>query len=290
MKRRSNDTKRRSKDTKKTILMKWKLLIFTKNATRQRQLQRHHKKDPKSRYHLFLREQPDVMTGKDRKNYRSIVPRRWKEIKEDPTRLSEYNDRTRQMQNEAEELQNEKTMVDRPTAKNPKKAPKTPEFVDTDSDDTDNEQGSASKQLKKTLKTPEFFDTNSDDTDDEQERQPQKASKTSEYTDNEQEPAVKCIVMYSSEDEQEPAIKKLQKASKISNYLSTEDEQGPTAKQPQKSPKILGSPASVKPAKIPKFVTAGCTHILTSGIRKAKQCRFRASDEAGKFCHHHKQT
>ena len=60
-------------------------------------------KAPKSRYHLFLREQLDEMTGEDRKNYRSIVSRRWKEIKEDPARLSEYNDRARQVQNEAEE-------------------------------------------------------------------------------------------------------------------------------------------------------------------------------------------
>ena len=29
-----------------------------------------------------------------------------------------------------------KTVVDRPTVKNPQKPPKTPEFVDTDSDDT----------------------------------------------------------------------------------------------------------------------------------------------------------
>ena len=42
------------------------------------------------------------MTGEDRKNYRSIVSRRWKEIKEDIERLSAYNDRARQMNNEAE--------------------------------------------------------------------------------------------------------------------------------------------------------------------------------------------
>ena len=59
--------------------------------------------------------------------------------------------------------------------------------------------------------------------------------------------------MYSTEDEQEPAIKKLQKGSTI-----------------------------------PKFAAACCTHILTSGVRKGKQCRFKASDETGKFCYHHK--
>ena len=72
-------------------------------------------KPSKSRYHLFLREQLDEMIGEDRKNYRSIVTRRWKEIKEDPAKLSEYNDRARQMQNDGS--QNEKT----PTAKHPQK-------------------------------------------------------------------------------------------------------------------------------------------------------------------------
>ena len=35
------------------------------------------------------------------------MSRRWKEVKEDPARLSEYNDMVRQMQNEAEDPQNE---------------------------------------------------------------------------------------------------------------------------------------------------------------------------------------
>ena len=42
------------------------------------------------------------MTGEDRKNYRRIVSRRWMEIKEDLERLSAYNDRARQINNEAE--------------------------------------------------------------------------------------------------------------------------------------------------------------------------------------------
>ena len=87
-------------------------------------------KAPKTGYRFFLKEQLDEMTGEDRKIYRSTVSRRWKEIKEDPARLSEYNDRVRQMQNEAEEpgddSQNEKTTVDRPTAKHLKKGIKKP--------------------------------------------------------------------------------------------------------------------------------------------------------------------
>ena len=61
-------------------------------------------KASKSRYHLFLREQLDEITGEDQKNSQNIVSRRWKEIKEDPARLSENNDRARQMRNEAEKL------------------------------------------------------------------------------------------------------------------------------------------------------------------------------------------
>ena len=57
-------------------------------------------KYPKSGYHLLLREQLNEMTGEDGKNYRSIVSRRWKEIKKDPERLSAYNDRAKHMKNE----------------------------------------------------------------------------------------------------------------------------------------------------------------------------------------------
>ena len=57
---------------------------------------------PRSGHHFFLREQLDEMTGEDWKTYRSIVSRRWREIKEDPAQLSVYNDRIRQMKNEAE--------------------------------------------------------------------------------------------------------------------------------------------------------------------------------------------
>ena len=101
-------------------------------------------KAPRSRYHLFLREQLDKMTGEDRKNYRSIVSRRWKEIKKDPARLAAYNDRARQIKNEAEkpgdDSQHEKTVAERSAVRQPKKAPVTPKFVDTDLDDSDDEQ------------------------------------------------------------------------------------------------------------------------------------------------------
>ena len=56
----------------------------------------------RSGYHFFLWEQLDEMIGEDKKNYHSIVSRRWKEIKEGFARLSAYSDRATQMKNEAE--------------------------------------------------------------------------------------------------------------------------------------------------------------------------------------------
>ena len=107
------------------------------------------------------------------------------------------------MQNEAEESgddsQNEKTMVlgkvpktpgfvddmdseQGPTAKQPKKAPKTLEFVDTDSDDSDDEQEPTAKHPQKASKASGFVDT---DTKDEQGQQPKKVP---EYSDDEKGP------------------------------------------------------------------------------------------------------
>ena len=101
-------------------------------------------KAPRSGYHLFLREQLGKMTGEDRKNYCSIVSRRWKEIKEDPARLAAYNDRARQIKNEAEkpgdDSQHEKTVAEGSGVRQPIKAPITPKFVNTDLDDSDDEQ------------------------------------------------------------------------------------------------------------------------------------------------------
>ena len=108
--------------------------------------------------------------------------------------------------------------------------------------------------------------------DDEQEpavKKPQKAPKTSEYSDNEQVPAAKYIVMYSTEDEQEPVIKQPQKVSKIPKFADTgtEDEQETTVKQPQKADEDL---QETSPAKTLNFTAAGCTYILTKDVRKGK--------------------
>ena len=109
-----------------------------------------------------------------------------------------------------------KTDGKKTTTKQPQKAPKTPEFVDTDSDDSDDEQGPAVKcivmysteneqepvvkQPQKIPKTPEFVDTDSDDSGDKQERQPKKASKIPKFVD--------------TEVEQEATVKQPQKALK----------------------------------------------------------------------------
>ena len=65
--------------------------------------------------------------------------------------------------------------------------------------------------------------------------------------------------MYSTEDEQDPAIKKLQGISKI--HYEDPQETSPLHKE------------STRPAK--NHPAACCTYILTSGVRKGKQCRFK---------------
>ena len=52
-------------------------------------------KAPRSEYHFFLRGKLEKKIGEDRKNYRSIVSRMWKKIKEDPARLFTYNNKAR---------------------------------------------------------------------------------------------------------------------------------------------------------------------------------------------------
>ena len=124
-------------------------------------------KAPRSRYHLFLREQLGKMKGEDQKNYRSIVWRRWKEIKEDPARLFAYSKRARQMRDEAEkptksrddpsvgstheETVTESSVVKR-TQRQPQKAPNSPEFVETESDDSDDDDDDDDEERKPMIK------------------------------------------------------------------------------------------------------------------------------------------
>ena len=67
----------------------------------------------------------------------------WKEIKEDPERLSEYNDRVRQMKNGTADE------VEKPAVKYNKKPPKTLELVDTDLDDAEDETESEEEPMAK---------------------------------------------------------------------------------------------------------------------------------------------
>ena len=63
-----------------------------------------------------------------------------------------------------------------------------------------------------------------------------------------------------------------------------------------RSSKNVSRARAQKPAKPAKKLSASgrtpvtsCTYSLTSGKRKDKQCRLRASDETGKFCNYHKR-
>ena len=48
-------------------------------------------KSPRSKYHLSLREKLCKVTGKDWKNFHSIISGKWERIKEDPAKLIAYN-------------------------------------------------------------------------------------------------------------------------------------------------------------------------------------------------------
>ena len=105
----------------------------------------------------------------------------------------------------------------------------------------------------------------------------------------------------STEDEQGPAVKHPKKASKSPEFVDTDPSTSlllPVVKHPQKTPKTphedpqktspgLMHKESTKPAK--KIPVASCTHILTSDIRKDKQCRQEVSDKTDKFCKYHKR-
>ena len=115
-------------------------------------------KAPRNGYHLFLREQLDEMTLEARKNYHSIVSRRWKEIKEDPARLSTNNDRDRRIRDDDPLVQHEEVVTGRSAVKGiqrqPKKAPKTPELVESDdSDDEESDDADDGEPMVKRIQT-----------------------------------------------------------------------------------------------------------------------------------------
>ena len=333
-------------------------------------------KAPRSRYHLCLREQLEKMTGEDRRHHRSIVSGRWKEIKEDPARLSAYNDRARQMKNEGERLgndsQHEKTVAERPAVKQPQKAPKTPEFVDTDSD-TEDEQEPAVKQPPRAPKTPASVDTDSDTEDKEEQepavKQPRKVPKSSgpvrmesDVSDHDK-PMVKKIqtLPKKATPGNEPILPEVKQSPELietdpeDSYLeitlrdiafdsigvsvegtyrgkkishvgtcdnsdlckmmvspkvdkqiketigeflnqrqppewfeddldNEEEEPHPQKTSPGPVDKELTQPVET-PTAVSRTPVTSYTYILTSVLRRAKQCKLKASDETGKFCH-----
>ena len=179
----------------------------------------------------------------------------------------------------------------------PKKVPKTPEFVGTDSDDSDDEQGLTAKQPQKASKAPEFVDIGSSP-EDEQEptaEQPQKASKIPGGSDDESPQETSPGPVYKE------LTKKLLIESDPEDLEDAQDIEGDAGDKRRSAPPVSTSPqetssGSVHKEQTKKLPATGCTpttscnHTLTSGIGKVKQCRFNASDETGKFCHHHKQT
>ena len=140
----------------------------------------------------------------------------------------------------------------------PKKAPKTPEFVKSDEESSD-----------------DSYDEESDDPDND-------------------EPMVKRIQTLPKKvptnPDEEPVVKQFQEMIEAELEGPRDDEEDPQKASPESVNKV--------PIQLTKkgFATsrtsvASCTYILTSGIRKGKQYKLKASDKTGKLCHlHNRQT
>ena len=101
---------------------------------------------------------------------------------------------------------------------------------------------------------PEWFEDESDDSDTEdEEEQPKKGPKSPEWFEDD-----------SDNKNEEP-----------------HSSPGPVNKEPAQSVKT--------PSTASHTSVTSCTYILTSGLKKGKQCKLKASDERGKFCHLHKR-
>ena len=220
--------KKLCRDTKKVIGQSRDYKPTKKGAIRQVQIQKQKEvqkqsqsqaqrqaqiKTPRSGYHLFLREQFEKMTGVDRRNYCTILSRKWKAIKEDPARISAYNDGSRQIKDPSISSMEQQTMAERQL----QKVPNPPEFVDTDSDDADTED---EEEQEPEVKQPKKY------------QQPQSLLIPSNDSDTE------------DEEEQKPAVKQPQKVRTSSEFVDTdsdtkyEEEQEPAPKQSQKDPKF----------------------------------------------------
>ena len=128
--------KRHCGDTKKIIWMKWELLAFAKDVTGAKKVLQPKRASPKSDEPKKVSRPIDDPSEEEQR----------------PKKTSSNGKKTTKMAGK----KFEKTWQ-------PKKAPKTHEFLDADSDDTDDEQGPAAKHPQKASKIPRFVDMDSDD-------------------------------------------------------------------------------------------------------------------------------
>ena len=75
---------------------------------------------------------------------------------------------------------------------------------------------------------------------------------------------------------------------KLSGPDELDDEEDPQKASPGSVNKAPTRPTK-KASAASRTSVASCTYILTSGIRKGKQCKLKALDKTGKFCHLHKR-
>ena len=90
-----------------------------------------------------------------------------------------------------------------------------------------------------------------------------------------------------------------QKAPKSTGFVDTdsdtEDDSGNEKEEPHTQKTSPGSvnKEPTQPVKTPsaasRTAVTSCSYILTSGLKKGKQCKLKASDKTGKFCHLHKR-
>ena len=169
----------------------------------------------------------------------AIVSKEWKKVKASEKKTKKYKDLyeeekqrreealQRYQEDHADEMEiiNLNKKCNKKDRKEPKKASGDPSEEEQKSKKKTDGKKTTTKQPQKVTKIPEFSDTDSDVSDNEQEPgQLQKASKTHEYSDDEQGATVKRIVMYSTEGEQEPVIKQPQKASKVPKFVDTDSD------------------------------------------------------------------
>ena len=100
-----------------------------------------------------------------------------------------------------------------------------------------------------------------------------------------QKPDLEWVESDTKDEEEQP-----QKVLKSPEFLDAGSDDDDEGEEPHSSPESVEKELT-QPVKLPSVArrTPSCTYILTSGINKDKQCKLKASDERGKFCHPHKR-